>query len=306
MNFTHQSNSRDGSKQMVKGLLLVCVGLITVSCSNDYRLSDESVIAAVPHLDPEPALSAIVNELDLQPGIPYAEARSLLIDQGWIPHTFMTTAPLADWSDPKVQSMQAMGFSEAKSCTHPQADICVFEFVYTDRTLSAGAVLSVLASTADSTTDEAPTLWSWGLQNSTETTYAEQPFDQAVFNQLRQAGICAGIAYDCSYQKYAFKDALLIAAPYDYGATKISLLPREPVSREAALSYARILDAHAEIDFDTAPIRLEEDPNRETYSGCVIGFNNGGDAQFPATCFIALSFTPNGTVSEISIHNAVP
>ncbi len=114
-------------------------------------------------------------------------------------------------------------------------------------------------------------------------------------------------AYDCTYQKYAFQDALLIAAPYDFGATKVSLLPREPVSKATAIAYAQILDTHSEIDFTVADTDIEgSEPNRERYSGCMTALNNGGDARFIDTCAVTLSLTPDGTVSEISLHHAVP
>lgn len=287
-----------------RSVLTACIGLLLSSCTRSVEAGTQAADQERNAVDMAIAnknevLLATTN--NLEQGIAYSEARALLIDRGWIPHTFATTAPLADWSDPNVQSMQVMGFDEIKSCTHAQADICVFEFVYIDRTLEDGAVLSVLASTAN-TAAEAPTLWSWGLQNSVSTTYAEQSFEETAFSELQQAGLCVGVAYDCSYQKYAFKDALLISAPYDFGATKLSLLLRQPISKQAALSYAKILDNPSDIDFNT----VEVGPNRETYSGCEIALNNGGDAQFSATCFINFLLTPDGKVSEISLHHAVP
>lgn len=222
----------------------------------------------------------------------------------------MTTGPLANWDNPTVQRIAALGFDEVKTCIAGR--VCKFEFVYEDRTLQNGAVLVATAAvprepSGDLALESNPSalvLLNWDVVDIANDTYAQQRFDSSILSRLLQAeGICGGLSYDCHYQTYAFADALLISAPYDFGETKVSLLLSDPVSPTEALSYARLIDTQSEIDFDQ--MEIDSESGDRVYSGCFLALNNGGDA-FPPTCFARFSMTPNGLVSKVSVHHAFP
>ncbi|MEM9088316.1 MAG: hypothetical protein AAGC93_06180 [Cyanobacteria bacterium P01_F01_bin.53] len=136
-------------------------------------------------------------------------------------------------------------------------------------------------------------------------TYAQQPFEWAIFNQLRKAGFCNGID-NCSNVSYLFNDVILSAQTFEQVSADITVIPHQPVSKEVALAYARILDTGASIDFVTA--QVDQDISTETY------FERGLPSGLPSsestmalgsTKMAQLRMTPSGTVSEISFSYIV-
>lgn len=136
-------------------------------------------------------------------------------------------------------------------------------------------------------------------------TYAQQPFEWAIFNQLRKAGFCAGIG-NCSNISYLFSDVILSAQTFEQASANITVIPHQPISKEVALAYARILDTGASIDFVTA--QVDQDISTETYfeRGLPSGLPSSESAMaLGSTKMAQLRMTPSGTVSEISISYIV-
>ncbi len=253
----------------------------------------------------EPATLMSVNVQGLEVGMLYSEARTRLLEQGWIPHTFATNGAIADWNDSSIQQMSELGFAEVKACSGTGAGLCSFEFVFgQDRAAENGAVLSVSASRGGQSETGEPTLWSWGMRNSVNTIYENQFFDKAIYGQLRAEGFCPD-AGRCENQKYAFKDVLLWSALGDFGTTKVSIFPRytgKSLSRDEALAYARMLDVDNVIDFDDR--RLSRFDSSETYYEFGTPQENIADGRGGVT-LVQLSYQENGTLSEISFKNVV-
>lgn len=264
---------------------------------------------AVPSLEEdeiEPANLTTITLGDLPEarGARYGDVRDRLIERGWLPHTFATTTGSpSDFNDSLVQEMERLGFNEVKACSGTGQGFCRFEFVHQDRTAEAGPVLVVItaaASPADSTYPE-PTFWDLNLENVSDLTYLERPFDQALFAQLRENhSFCLGVGR-CEPAQYMLKDALLIAGSGDFGTTKISLIPNRPISKDAALDYARILDIDSVIDFDTA--QIDSELNIESYYEA--GIPPEGVAEMGGTTTVRLQLTSTGMVSEISFSHIV-
>ncbi|MEL6777451.1 MAG: hypothetical protein AAFO06_09365 [Cyanobacteria bacterium J06597_16] len=236
--------------------------------------------------------------IEVDPTTPYGEVRSRLMQKGWIPHTFRTNGPVGNWLNPMVEAMGSLGFNEIKDCSGE--GYCRFEFVYTDRTLENGAVLAVTtAPTASGSIakGEEPLFSGLRLEDTADTTYAQQAFDAALFSQLQATdSFCLGVG-QCNDAKYVFKDALLIGRSHDFGTTKISLIFAQPISREIAINYARMLDAEAVIDFSES--WLDSDINSEVFSEAVLPGEAIADQQGSATT-ASLSLADDGQVSEVS------
>ena len=244
-------------------------------------------------------LQAAVPEGMHSGGVPYTEARADLIAQGWVPSSSEHVARRLDWNDPRVQQMQAQGFDEIQSCS-PEDNSCLFTFVYTDRVLTAGGVMSAYVEFSE---DGEPRLWDLLSTNSVTTTYGNQQLSATILSELiQQAQDSSRCGVTCAYRNESFKDAQLISIPYDFGAANVSLYLSEPIDKETALSYAQILDAQAKIDFDS----VEREQNREMYANCAIEFNRGRDAQFLVLYTATLVLTPDDTVSQISFDRSEP
>ncbi|MGD1928859.1 MAG: hypothetical protein ACFB12_08105 [Leptolyngbyaceae cyanobacterium] len=199
-------------------------------------------------------------------GMPYTEARADLIAQGWVTSPSEHVARRLDWDDPRIQQMQAQGFDEIQSCSQ-EDNSCLFTFVYTDRVLTAGGVLSAYVEFPE---NGAPRLWELLATNRVTTTYGNQQLSATILSELiQQAQNGSRCDVTCAYRNESFKDAQLISIPYDFGAANVSLYLNESIDKETALSYAQILDAQSKIDFD----RIEREQNREMYANCVIEFN---------------------------------
>lgn len=239
----------------------------------------------------------------IEAGMPYAKVRSHLISKGWIPHTFETTAPKGDVADPMVDSLVSVGFEEAKKCSHPDDGFCRFEFVYKDRSFNNGPVLSISTKASGNTNEPGlnsrPLFWSYSFYDPARTTYLQQTFSQALLTELRdEDSFCLGFAR-CEAVKYSLKDALLLSASSAWGSTKISLIPREPITKALALGYAKILDVDGVIDLETPTLS----PDRKTES--YFAQSRSGKDPDETGMAITLSFTPDGQVSDISFKMIV-
>lgn len=88
----------------------------------------------------------------LRQGMPYAEAREILLDAGWQAQSFSPNQE----QDGATDYMIELGYSEVVSCSGTGLGLCAFEFVKAD-----GHKLSV--STANNQRGETPTLFRWWL-----------------------------------------------------------------------------------------------------------------------------------------------
>ncbi|MEM6437054.1 MAG: hypothetical protein AAF773_24850 [Cyanobacteria bacterium P01_D01_bin.115] len=127
-------------------------------------------------------LQAAIPEGMRSDGVPYTEARATLIAQGWVPSPSENVARRLDWDDPRVQQMQAQGFDEIQSCS-PEDKSCIFTFVYTDRVLTAGGIMSAYVEFSE---DGAPRLWDLLSTNSVTTTYGNQQLSATILSELIQ------------------------------------------------------------------------------------------------------------------------
>lgn len=275
--------------------------LSTEELSTEGLSTEELLKAELPEDRPnEPLVSMLeaAAAIEVNPTTPYSEVRSRLMQKGWIPHTFRTNGPVGNWLNPMVEAMGSLGFNEIKDCSGE--GYCRFEFVYTDRTLENGAVLAVTtAPTASGSIakGEEPLFSGLRLEDIADTTYTQQAFDAALFSQLQATdSFCLGVG-QCNDAKYVFKDALLIGRSHDFGTTKISLIFAQPIPREIAVNYARILDAEAVIDFSES--RLDSDINSEVFSEAMLPGEAIADQQGAATT-ASLSLSDDGQVSEVS------
>lgn len=257
-------------------------------------------VALVPDEDPiEPANLTTITLGDLaeEKGTPYSDIREGLLERGWIPHTFVATnGTPRNSNNSRVLRLEGR-FPEIKECSGTGQGFCVLKFVYRNRTAENGPVLVV------TTAGEYPDLvfWDFRLEEVSNLTYIERSFDQALFTQLRdEESFCLGIGR-CEYAQYMLKDALLIGGSGDFGSTKISLIPTTPISKDAAIAYARILDVEGVIDFSKS--RIDSKLNVETYYEA--GLVDEEVAERGGVTLVRLKLTPEGMVSEISFNTIV-
>lgn len=235
---------------------------------------------------------------DLQ-GTPYGQVRDRLMERGWIPHTFaMTTGPESDFRDSHVQEMERLNYLEVRTCSGTGQGFCQFEFVYQNRTAENAPILSVTttaASTGDSG-DPEPIFWEFRLDERSDLTYVDRPFDRTLFAEIQQEqAFCLGVG-QCEPSQYMLKDALLMASSGGFGTAKMALIPNAPVSKEEAIAYAKILDAEQVIDFDT----VHPDSNLNTEQYYEAGVAQDTVAERGGITAVSLKLTPNGRVSEVS------
>ena len=87
----------------------------------------------------------------LEVGMPYSEARSLIIGEIWYPRTH---PPIDTTYDAPVQNMQAIGFEETRSCAGTGLGLCNMEFLEQE-----GTILTITVTTGS----EVPTVWTWSI-----------------------------------------------------------------------------------------------------------------------------------------------
>lgn len=234
----------------------------------------------------------------LTPGMRYGEVRSHLLDQGWIPHDVTTTGPVLDVSDELGKQLERMGLTEIKACAGTGQGFCRFEFVYSDRTLDNGPIVAVTTtpSTSTDTNHPEPFFYSLSIDDTSNPTYADRAFDADWFNQAKDdEQFCLEVG-SCQYGQYALQDALVLTGVYDFGTTKTSVIPRNPVSPEIAWTYAKILDTQGIINFDKPTI--DSDLNTTTYYEQGLP-EDGRPLAWGSVTFIRLVHTDSGDVSEI-------
>ncbi|MGF1459338.1 MAG: hypothetical protein ACFBSG_09965 [Leptolyngbyaceae cyanobacterium] len=66
--------------------------------------------------EPNEPLTANIERLNLEPGTPYGEVRSLVMAEGWMPYT-PAEGSMPDFNDPAVRELHAQGFEEAETCS---------------------------------------------------------------------------------------------------------------------------------------------------------------------------------------------
>lgn len=251
----------------------------------------------------------------LRKDMPYAEARDLLLEQGWQPSSPDQPGNEANLSILAVRELYDFGYQEVKDCSGTGLGLCRLEFTRGDR-----EVLAVSVTTANEEAE--PYVWDWsttgkatesaepsggsstGSSASSSTAnsdYSQQPFSETLFSQVRQLNqFCFGIAANCVYRDITFSDAHLVAEPYEYGATHVSLIFNQPVSVKSAIAYSKILDARGDVDFDS----VDPQADRNVYYGCWER-EAGGDEMVPM-CTVTNVRTVDGTVSEVSIQYTTP
>lgn len=87
----------------------------------------------------------------LERGMPYGEARSLLLDNGWEPIVDLTADTTYDAS---LRSMHEMGYLEAESCAGTGLGFCNMAFAGKD-----GVILGITLTTSSAV----PNVWEWGV-----------------------------------------------------------------------------------------------------------------------------------------------
>lgn len=81
--------------------------------------------------------SVSIDNVKLEEGMPYADARQILIDQGWLPNVLGN----ADRNDPRVKAIYDHGYEEIMACSGTGVGACLFEF-----TNQSGDILGVSAT----------------------------------------------------------------------------------------------------------------------------------------------------------------
>ncbi|MEL6855121.1 MAG: hypothetical protein AAFO83_08410 [Cyanobacteria bacterium J06607_13] len=268
-------------------LLAVAAALLAVSCASGEGATDQ--IAAVELLadTDSPALNAGVSEeavgadgepaepvavslerLNLAAGTAYGEVRSRIMAQGWMPYAASAGAA-PDVADTTVRKLHELGFEEAQSCSGTGMGFCRFEFTHIDDTIVPQPLLVVITTPSSELYGE-PHFYSWRIEENVSSevastpsdsslavleanaTYAEQNFSEVLYAQIREDEAYCLDSGSCGDVRYLFKDVLMVSSVGEFGSTEMALLPHQPVSRSQAMTYARLLDADAVIDFENS------------------------------------------------------
>ena len=117
---------------------------------DDFEPNDEQIRALQQRTD---ANGNLLPELidGLAVGMPYREARQLIIGDIWTPRTH---PPIDTTYDAPARDMQALGFEEVRSCAGTGLGLCRMEFVERD-----GGLLGIIVSPSG---DE-PSVWTWDI-----------------------------------------------------------------------------------------------------------------------------------------------
>lgn len=136
------------------------------------------------------------------------------------------------------------------------------------------------------------------------TTHALLPFSADLLTTLREENsFCQGFA-QCHNAAYSFSDILLVSKDHHYGSYSILIVPYQPISREKALNYARILDTESHIDFNNNRVSLEF--NSETFYTTGLKLPSEGGEQPHSVTKVDFHFVPNtDKVKEITFGTFV-
>ena len=238
--------------------------------------------------EPNEPLTANIERLDLQPGTPYGEVRSLVMAEGWVPYTEADGAA-PDTATIAVQEMHKLGFEEAQSCSGTGQGFCLFEFVHVNRAAFPETRLVIITTPSIGAIYGKPEFYSWRIDNyepsvssvpkdedpnfswlEANAIYENQDFSEALYADVLAAEQDCVLAGECDYARYLFKDVLLTISAGEFGSTTTAIIPHTLLSRMQALTYAQILDTNREIDFSdssifdnnegelTGPVRITE------------------------------------------------
>jgi hypothetical protein len=230
----------------------------------------------------------------LREGMPYPEARKLILQQGWQPNQLGDPADLADQT---VKTLFNSGYIEIKACSGTGLGPCRFEF-----TNAAGDLLMVSAIPGQRTTGTR-SVWRWGIEPETSYRFSKQDLTQALLSQVYQLNKACGFynanaKSPCWMRRYIFKDVVVLAQRREYGATTLSIAPTKPISKQQAIGYANALDNRREIDFAKPKI----EPDRIVYRGCPESFEKSS----PPLCYAILNLTKTGKVSTVELSHTTP
>ncbi|BAY15675.1 hypothetical protein NIES21_14940 [Anabaenopsis circularis NIES-21] len=134
-----------------------------------------------------------VNKPALKEGMPYQQARELVIQAGWRPNLQGDAPNLRDAS---VKELYDFGYKEVKDCAGTGIGACLFEF-----TNQAGELLSISATIADRSNTER-LVWRWSIEkktNNQQTVMSADPekppfIGTRLFNFLGGSGTGQSIA----------------------------------------------------------------------------------------------------------------
>ncbi|WP_253274481.1 hypothetical protein [Nostoc sp. PCC 7107] len=102
----------------------------------------------------------------LKEGMPYQQARELVIQQGWRPNLQGDAPNLRDNS---VKELFDFGYKEVKDCSGTGVGACLFEF-----SNQAGELLSISATIADRSNTER-VVWRWSIEKQTNISQQTLP-----------------------------------------------------------------------------------------------------------------------------------
>ncbi|MEM8531022.1 MAG: hypothetical protein AAGF95_09275 [Chloroflexota bacterium] len=104
-------------------------------------------------------------QFGLQEGMLYAEAREVLIEQGWEPHTQGAEPNL---NDATVSELFDLGYEEIKDCSGTGVGPCRFEFMN-----DAGELLVVSTAKMGASSNQDRVIWSWFIEELIDATQEE-------------------------------------------------------------------------------------------------------------------------------------
>ena len=113
-------------------------------------------------LTPTPVAPNDADQFGLQEGMLYVEAREVLIEQGWEPHTQGAEPNL---NDATVSELFDLGYEEVKDCSGTGVGPCRFEFMN-----EAGALLVVSTAKMGASSNQDRVIWSWFIEESIDAT----------------------------------------------------------------------------------------------------------------------------------------
>jgi hypothetical protein len=100
----------------------------------------------------------------IQQGMPYKEARKILLQQGWQANLPVSNGQLPNLENAAIKVAFELGFEEIKDCSGTGLGLCRFEFIN-----YKGKQLVVSATTARSDKGEL-TVWRWFLEENSDPT----------------------------------------------------------------------------------------------------------------------------------------
>ncbi|HEY9748340.1 MAG TPA: hypothetical protein V6C63_06670 [Allocoleopsis sp.] len=140
-----------------------CTGAATPEAQTNSRsatiATQQQNDSASPERSPETS-----DQFGLEENIPYREARSRLIQQGWQPNV---QGDPPDLNDASVRELVDLGYEEVKACSGTGLGPCRFEF-----TNAKGQLLVVSAITQGASNRER-VVWRWFIEEKTSLSRHE-------------------------------------------------------------------------------------------------------------------------------------